>query len=304
MTDHSDATVLTELSNALANAVEKAAESIVTVKARRRLPGSGVAWAADVIVTANHIVERDEDITMGLPDGTEKTATLVGRDQGSDLAVLRLAGGSLTPAERAPDGSARVGHMVLAVGRPSSDGPTASSGVISVVGGPWRSFAGAQVEGYIRADLTLYPGFSGGPLVDSAGRVVGINSSHLGRGAGLSLPINAVSRITDALLKGGRIKRGYLGIGNQPVRLPAGLAERVGGQESGLLIVSVEAGTPADKAGLLVGDIVISLGGNKVQDTDDLQNALGPESVGKTEKLGVLRGGEPTELSITIGERS
>ncbi|HEX5939334.1 MAG TPA: trypsin-like peptidase domain-containing protein [Dehalococcoidia bacterium] len=295
-------TVLSELSTALADAVEKAAGSTVTVSARRRLAATGIAWTNDSVLTASHVVERDDDIKIGLPDGGKATAKLVGRDPGSDLAVLKLNGGQLTPAERAPDGSAKVGYMVLAVGRPSDEGPMASGGVVSAIGGAWRTYTGGQVEGYIRADVTFYPGFSGGPLIDSEGRVVGINTSRLGRGAGLTIPVASAARIADALLSQGRIKRGYLGIGNQPVQLPAGLASKAG-QDTGLLVVSVEAGTSADKAGMLVGDIVVKLSGSPVKDTDDLQALLNSESVGKATTITLLRGGELTELAVTPGER-
>jgi S1-C subfamily serine protease len=294
--------VFSELSNALADAVEKASASLVTVSARRRFGATGMAWGNDgVILTANHVVERDEDIKIGLPQGGDASAKLVGRDPGSDLAVLKTDG-QLKAAEKAPDGSAKVGHMVLALGRPSDEGPMASGGVISAIGGPWRTYTGGQVEGYIRADVTFYPGFSGGPLIDSEGRVVGINTSRLRRGAGVTIPTKSAARIADALLSQGRIKRGYLGIGNQPVRLPAALATKAG-QESGLLIVSVEGGTPADKAGLLVGDIVVKMSGSAVKDTDDLQALLGSDSVGKATTIALLRGGELTEVAITVGER-
>ena len=295
--------VLSELSAALADAVEKVATSTVTVSARRRLAATGIAWSDDgVILTANHVVERDEDIKVGLPDGNQATAKLLGRDPGSDLALLKLNGSGVKAADKAPDDSAKVGHMVLAIGRPSDDGPMASGGVISAIGGPWRTYTGGQVEAYIRADVTLYPGFSGGPLIDSLGRVVGINTSRLGRGAGLSIPTASAERIAAALLSQGRIKRGYLGIGNQPVRLPSALAEKAG-QDTGLLIVSVESGTPADKAGLLVGDIVVKMSGAAVKDTDDLQAQLGSDSVGKATVITLLRGGELTEVPVTVGER-
>lgn len=297
--------ILSELSDALAAAVEKAAASTVTVKARRRIPATGIAWTADgSILTASHVVERDEDIKVVLPDGKEVAATLAGRDQGSDLAVLKVTASGLAAAERAPDNSARVGHMVLAVGRPSNEGVMASSGVISAIGGPWRTFAGNQVEGYIRADVTFYPGFSGGPLIDTSGRVVGINTSRLGRGAGLSIPLAAAAGVADALASGGSVKRGYLGIGNQPVRLPEALAAKLAQkQDTALLIVSVEAGTAAEAAGLTIGDVLVSMGGKAVADTDDLQALLGPESVGKPTPLTVLRGGEPKDLTVTVGER-
>jgi S1-C subfamily serine protease len=260
-------------------------------------------WADGVVVTSDHVIEREEEIKVTPAGGRELAATLVGRDPGSDLAVLRLAGGSGGAAERAPADSARVGHIVLALGRPAAGGPMASLGVIGALGGPWRTFRGGQVDGYIRSDVSLYPGFSGGPLVDTAGRVVGINSSRLGRGAGLTVPVAAAAKVVDALLRQGRIRRGYLGIGSQPVRLPEALKNR-SGQESGLLVVTVEPGSPADTGGMLIGDIVVTMGGATVRDTDELQAQLGPDRVGQATPVTVLRGGEPRELTVTVGERT
>ena len=304
-TGNASGNVLTQFSDALAAAVERSGASTVTVSARRRLPASGVVWSADgVIVTSDHVLEREEDIKIGLPGGGEAAATIAGRDPGSDLAILRVSGATLTPAERAPENSARVGHMVLAVGRTSPEGPMASHGVSGGSGGPWRTGRGGQVEGYIRCDASFYPGFSGGPLVDAAGRVVGINSSRLGRGAGLTIPVGAVAKIVGMLLAGGRVKRGYLGIGSQPVRLPSALVTKLGsGQETGLLIVSVESGSPADRGGLLIGDILVRMAGTTLRDTDDLQALLGPDRVGQATPVSVLRGGESRDLTVTVGER-
>jgi S1-C subfamily serine protease len=301
MTSEHPTGVLTQLSEALAAAVERAGRSTVTVHARRRIPASGTVWQPGVILTCDHVLERDEDIAVTTPDGRELPARLAGRDPGSDLAVLRVDATDLVPAEPAPDGSARVGHLVLAIGRPGN-GPVASLGVISAVGGPWRTFRGGLVEGYIRSDTTFYPGFSGGPLVDTAGRAVGINSGRLGRGAGLTVPMAAAARVAEQLLRTGRIRRGYLGIGSQPVRLPEPLARLIG-QASGLLVVSVEADSPAARGGLLIGDVIIGMAGAPVRDTEDLQALLGPERVGQPTTVTVLRGGERRELSVTVGER-
>lgn len=298
-------TVLTELSDALAAAVEKAAGSTVLVNARRRIPASGIVWSADgVIVTADHIIERDENIEVLLPSGEKVSATIAGRDPGSDLAVLKVDTTGLTPAELAPAGSARIGSFVLAVGRATAEGPMASFGVVGSVGGAWRTFRGTEVEGYLRSDTTFYPGFSGGPLVDAQGRVVGLNSSRLGRGGGLTIPAVALTRIVGDLLAGGKVRRAYLGISSQGVRLPAALAASLDGQESGLLIVSVEPGSPADQAGLLIGDILVAFGGSKVTDTDDLQSLLGVGRIGQPTPASILRGGEAKDLTITVGERA
>ncbi|MEX0781183.1 MAG: trypsin-like peptidase domain-containing protein [Dehalococcoidia bacterium] len=297
-------TVLTELSDALANAVAKAGASTVMVNARRRIPASGVVWSNDgVIVTSDHVVEREDDISIGLADGSTVKAQLVGRDPGSDIAILRIDAGKAPGAQLAAEAS-RIGHLVLAVGRPVEGDVMASFGVVGAVGGAWRTFRGGTVEGYIRSDVTFYPGFSGGPLVDGEGRVVGINSSRLGRGAGLTIPAAAVSQIVEQLLKGGKIRRGYLGIGSQPVRIPATIASKLGReQETGLLVVGVETGSAAEKGGLLVGDILVAFGEALLQDTDDLQTQLRTDSVGQPKQVAILRGGEPKTLTITVGER-
>ena len=295
---------LTQVSEELAAAVERAGESTVTVYARRRIPASGVVWSDDgLIVTSDHVLEREEEITVALPDGQEADAQLVGRDPGSDLAVLRVSEQQLRAAERAPQDATKVGHIVLAVGRPGRDGVQASIGAVSAVGGPWRGRRGRRIAGYLRSDTTFYPGFSGGPLVDTRGRVAGINSSHFRRGEGLTIVSTAVDEIVEALVSHGRIQRAYIGIGSQITRLPAALAEKAGGQDTALLIVSVEEDSPASRAALLVGDILTAIGGDPVPDTEELQAALGPERVGATMQLSVLRGGEPQELSVTLVER-
>jgi S1-C subfamily serine protease len=293
---------LTAFSDALADAVERAAASTVTVNARRRLPASGIAWTDDgVIVTADHVIERDEQITVILPGGTEVPATIAGRDPGSDIAVLRVAA-TLAPIVRGA--SVRIGHPVLAVGRPQAGGDVmASFGVVGAVGGAWRTAHGSTIGGYIRADATLYPGFSGGPLVDVEGRAVGLNSSRLGRGAGLTIPVAALAPVVDALLSSGRIRRGYLGVVTQVARLAPALAARAGGRETGLLIVNVEPGSPANAAGLITGDILVAFDGQPTADTEDLQAALGAASVGRTVQLTILRGGQPTAVAATVGER-
>jgi S1-C subfamily serine protease len=295
---------LIEFSDGLAAAVEKAGASTVAVYARRRIPASGVAWSPGVVVTADHVVEQDEGIEVGLPDGKRVAASLAGRDPGSDLAVLRLDGSGLAGMEPAPAPSARPGSIALAVARPG-EGLMASLGVVSVVGGPWRTFRGQQVDGYLRSDTTFYPGFSGGPLVDAGGRVIGLNSSRLGRGSGLTIPAAAVSKVVEALLKGGRVRRGYLGVSSQQVRLPAGVAAKLGrAQEHGLLLVMVEPGSPAERGGAMIGDILTGIGGAKVEAHEDLQARLGGEAVGSTVTLNLLRGGEPKDVAVTVGERN
>jgi S1-C subfamily serine protease len=298
------AQTLAEFSEALANAAERAARSTVLVDARARFPASGIAWAPGVVVTANHVVERENDILVGLPSGEEVPATLAGRDAGSDIAVLRVDHPGLEPADLAPEGTARVGHVALAIGRPTQGGHMASHGIVSAIGGPWRIFRGSTVQAYLRADVTMYPGFSGGPLAGAEGQVLGMNSSALARSGGLTIPPHAAEPIVLALLSLGRVRRGYLGVSTQVVHLSPALADALGGQASGLLVSGVEGESPAAAGGMLVGDILVRFGDAVIATTDDLQLHLGPERVGVEVALQVLRGGQLASLSIRVGERT
>lgn len=296
---------LQAVSDGLAAAVASAAAWTVGVHARRRFGASGIAWGdGGIVVTADHVLERDDEVRVTLPGGGDTSAQVLGRDPGSDLAALRVASSEgLAVAERAPEDSTRVGSLVLAVGRPGDEGVQASLGVVTAIGGAWRSRRGSQVEGYLRTDTTFYPGFSGGPLVDASGRLVGINTSRFRPGPGITIPWAAAERIVSVLVSQGRVKRAYLGIGSQPVQLPGALAERSGGQASGLLVISVEAGSPADRAGLLMGDILVGIDGAAITDAEELQAHLGAERVGAAARVRVLRGGEPRDLEVTLGER-
>lgn len=293
-----------QLSESLAEAVERAARWTVRVSARRRIAASGVVWAAGgVIVTADHVIEQEDAITVGQPDGTEVAAQVVGRDPGTDLAVLRVTGATLPEAERTPESATRVGSLAVAVGRPGAS-IQASLGIVSAVGGQWRTRRGRQIEGFVRSDATFFPGFSGGPLIDASGRLIGINTSRFGPGQGISIPASAAQKVVEVLLARGRISRAYIGIGSQPVALPSALAAKVGGQESGLLIVSVEPSSPAEHAGLVLGDILVGMNDEPIADAGDLQARLGPDRVGAEVTLRILRGGEPLALAATLGERA
>lgn len=293
---------LIDLSNALASAVEAAGPSIVRVKARRRLPASGVGWSSDgVIVTAHHVVEVEDNIAVGLADGSEVTATLVGRDPTTDIAVLRARGARLTPPTWASAQTLRVGHLALALGRPGKT-VMATLGIISALSQGWRTPAGGQLDYYLQTDAVMYPGFSGGPLVDTAGRFVGINSSALLRGISLAIPTDTLRRVVEALLAHGRVRRGYLGVGAQVARLPGGLAQQVG-QETGLLLGSVEPGSPAERGGLFMGDTIIALDGQPVRHLDDLLALLGGERVGQSVPVRIVRGGQVHEVRVVIGEQ-
>lgn len=291
---------LQQHSDGLADAVERAAAWTVLVGARRRIPASGLMWSADgLVVTSDHAIEDEDNIVVGMPGGDQVKGALVGRDPGADLALLRVEGVTTTAPELAAEGSTRVGQLVLALGRPAAGNVQASLGVASAIGGPWRSRSGTQVDGYLRTDTTFFPGFSGGPLIDVQGRVLGVNSSRF-RGRGLTIAASAVSKIVALLRDHGRVRRAYLGIASQGVRLPAGA---VGGQETGLLLVNVEAESPTGRAGLVIGDVLIGIEGSPTRNAEDLQSLLGPERVGATVRLQLLRGGTPHEVGATLTER-
>lgn len=295
--------IFTELSEAMADAAERAGKSTVLVDARRRIPASGIAIAKDLILTADHVVERDEDIRVILGDGTETTARLAGRDPGTDLAVLKLDSASAVPAEVAKS-PARVGQFVLAIGRPSKNGIESSFGTVNTIGGPVRTGRGGMLEKYIKTDVVSYPGFSGGPLINGGGQVYGINTSGFRSGGAITIPADVAWKIAETLSKHGKIKRGYLGIRSQTVNIPAeAQSELKRGQETGLLIVGLEAESPAGKSGIMVGDILVGVAEQPIEHHDELFARLSGDVVGKSVPMDVLRGGKLQVVNVVVGER-
>jgi S1-C subfamily serine protease len=293
--------VLAELSEALAKNVESAGPSLVRIEGRRRLPASGIVWSEDgVIVTANHVVKRDENIVVGLADNQAAKASLVGRDPGVDLAVLRVQSTGLAPAEWLAEGM-QVGHLVLALGRPGRT-VQATLGIISALGDSYRTATGGQVDRYLQTDVVMYPGFSGGPLVNANGQILGLNTSALLRGVSLTVPATTVERTVESLLAHGRVLRGYLGVSTQPVRLPVSSSTELD-QETGLLVVNVEPGSPADQGELMLGDTIVRLDEGAIRHHDDLLAQLTADRVGQKTPITVVRGGEVRTLTVTIGER-
>lgn len=286
--------LLSVLSGQMADAVDRIRPALVTVNGRQRQSASGIVIAPGQILTADHVIEREEDLTIGTDDGRTLAAQLIGRDPVSDLAVLRVADLAIDAAPQS-DTAVRVGQLALAIGRPGGSGPMASLGIVSAIGGPVRTPRG-MIEQVIQTDATPYPGFSGGPLIDATGAVIGLLTTGLIGGAALALPAIHAWKIAATLAQQGHVKRGFLGIGSQPVALPEG--------RSGLLVVRVERGSPAERAGLLIGDVLIALDGQQVSDTDDLQALLTGERVGRAVPLVIVRGGAEQTLSITIGQKA
>ncbi|MBI3976032.1 MAG: serine protease [Armatimonadetes bacterium] len=294
---------LSDLSRELANITAEAGRSVVRVEARRRIPASGIIWSADgTVVTASHVVEREEEVHVGLPDGSVVPATLAGRDPSTDLAVLRLQGGSnLTAATRAGTDGVQVGHLVMALGRPGRT-VRATLGIVSALGDAWRTAGGTEVDHYLQADVGFFLGISGGPLVDTTGRVLGLHTVGLHRRTGVTIPTATVDLVSATLLAHGRMRRGYLGIEPRPVRLTPEMAQAAG-QRTGLLFLSVEPDSPAQRGGLLVGDILLSVDGRPVPTPRDLMAMLVGEQIGRTLSLRLIRGGQVREATVTLGER-
>jgi len=284
---------LAALSNELAAVVAQAGQAVVAVHARPRFSSSGVLWRPGIVVTAEHTIRREDEITVTLPTGATIAATLAGTDPGTDVAILKVEGAS-SPAIRST-GELVPGNLALTIGRSEDSGVNATLGIVSAVSGSWRTWRGGRLDRYIRLDLTLYPGSSGGLVVNTAGEALGIATPVLSRIAGLAIPASTIDRVADEILSRGRIAHGYLGVGLQPVELPD--------HQKGLIVLSLEPAGPAATAGVLIGDILTSLGGSPVVDTDDIQAALETHRVGQPIAAVLSRGGVSQTIAITVGER-
>jgi len=284
-----ETSALVALSNDIASTVDRVAGGVVAVEGRARIGSSGFFIRPDLILTADHALESDE-IEIVRANGEAEAATIAGRDPSTDLALLRVEKAGV-PLEFAPPDALRVGAIVLAVARDDDGDLAATMGVISAVGDAWRTWNGGEIDRFVRPDLSLYPRFSGSPLVDVTGRVIGLNTGGLSRRQTLTVPATTIERVVDALLtRGGRIPRGYLGVALQ-------------GVQGGVIVLGVEPNSPADKGGLIVGDIITAIGGAPAADADDVHAQLGAGSVGKQFEIDVRRGGTPQRVQVTAGER-
>ncbi|HYZ16976.1 MAG TPA: S1C family serine protease [Candidatus Acidoferrum sp.] len=284
-----ETSALAALSNDIATTVERAGASVVAVEARARLGSTGFYVRPNLVLTADHALESD-DVEIVAAGGTTESGTIVGRDPSTDLALVRTLSPGV-PLSLAPNNGLRVGAIALAVARDDDGDLAASMGVISAVGGAWRTWHGGEIDRFVRPDLSLYPRFAGSPLLDVDGNVLGLNTSGLSRRQTLTIPASTIDRVVNVLLaRGGRIPRGYLGVHLQAI-------------PSGVIILGIERDGPADRGGLIVGDVITAIGGEKVSDVGDVHARLGPGSVGTTLTIDVLRGGAPTKLDVAIGER-
>lgn len=294
---------LSTFSDEIARVVDTGGMSVVRVEARRRRPASGAVWAPEgIIVTAHHVIEEEDDINVGLPDGRRVPATLVGRDRTTDVAVLRAQAGGLTPAPWAGLNGLHVGNLIIALGRPGQT-LRAALGIVGAVGGNWETPSGGKIDRYVQADIRMWPGFSGGVFTNAQGKALGLATTGVMPRAAIAVPVSTLLRVVDTLLTHGRVRRAYLGVGAHPVRFPAGLERQVG-QDVGLLVVSVEPGSPAEQGGLLLGDVITTVESKVVRRLHDLMSLLDADRIGRSTPLRIVRGGRAQDLTLVPGERS
>jgi len=279
-----------ELSQRVADAVEYAAPAVVAIDSARTGSG-GIIWGAGIVVTSDDELPESDDVELTFADGSTAAGTVTGRDETTDIAVVRYTGKYSANVVRREAGSPlRVGELTLALGRDDDNDLSATMGVVAMSGPAWQTWSGGTIDAFIRPDLSVYRRFCGGPLVDAGGHVVGMNTTALSRRTAVTIPVTTLDRVVNQLIATGRIPRGYLGVATQPV-------------SGGVIVLSVERNGPANKAGVIVGDIINAIGDIEVEDTDDVQRALGPDSVGRPISLQIVRGGEKRNVPVTIGER-
>jgi serine protease DegQ len=300
------ASQLVELSNDLAAATEQAATHVVAVHSEPRGSASGVIWRSGVIVTSEHALRRDEDIRVTLADGRVAQATFVGRDPSTDLAVLKCAEATnaIASANAGDPATLKPGSLILAVGRTRASGPVAAFGAVSLVAPERKTWTGVSLTPYVRLDVSIQPTAVGGVVIDAGGKIFGVITPRFGRFGSTLTPAATVNNVVDTLLEKGRIPRGYLGVGLQPVRVPEALRQTLKREERGAAIVlEIEPDSPANKAGLMIGDIIVSLGGNSVSRLEDIHSKLHGSAIGKPFAIGFVRGGALQQAEITVAER-
>jgi S1-C subfamily serine protease len=293
------------LSQELANVIEKVGGSVVAVHGRRHLAGSGTHWRSGLVVTANHAIRRDDALSITLPDHSSASATLVGQDPSTDIALLKIEGAAgVATVQTISTTGLKVGHVVVAVGRSHLGDLAASSGIVARLGAPWRTWRGGEIDQLVRPDIRLYPGQSGSALVNAQGQVLGMNTAALARMATITVPTATVERVVGELIKHGHIRRPYLGLAMQMVTIPQDVSGKLKLESAtGLLVMHLEIDGPGSKAGVMLGDVIISIQGHPASEVRTMQEALVGLRIGDPVRLTVIRGGEKRELNVTAGDR-
>ncbi len=295
---------LTAFSRAVTDLVAEAATGVVAIGGSPYRTSSGVSLAPDLIACCNHVLKRDENVAVESSDGRKFQATVLGRLPSLDLAILKADEGALTPLPAADLTALKPGALLAAVGWTLDVGPSASLGILGAIGGPRRTWRGGALDHFLRLDINLYPSQSGGAVVDAHAHVIGMATPALSRHSAMAVSIDTLQRLGNELRTLGRIRQGYIGVAAQAVPVPAPLREKAQiDAQTGLMLLSVEPDSPAERAGLQLGDILVTLNGKTTADMDELQDSLQGDSVGKLLDALAIRGGEPVRVAITIGER-
>lgn len=296
---------LSGLSQALTELVETSVSGVVAVKAAPYRVVSGVCLSENTVAVANHALRREGRVPVQKADGTEGDATVLGRDPGIDVAILKTDGLLHKPLEPSRPDTLKAGSLATIVGLTIDAGPTASLGILGAVGGPRRTWRGGNLHQFLRLDVNLYPSQSGAAVVDAEGKLIGLATPGLLRHSAVAVPVPTLRALAEELEKQGRIRHGYIGVGLQPVAILRKLREKLGTDaETGLIVLTVEGDSPAEKAGITIGDIITKLGDNAVTQVEDVQGALRGDNVGRELKAQLLRGGEVVELNLTVAERA
>src|SRR5712692_2829081 len=304
MSKTTNSTVLESISDAILDVSDRVSKSVVRVGAGRRRGGTGTVWSKDGhIVTSNHVIGGIREVEVGFNDGTTSTAKVVGRDPYSDIALLKVDSNSLTPVETGNSDNLKVGQFVLAVANPFGRQPSATSGIITNPAlSTRRWWGGGGLDKVLVTDARLNPGYSGGPLVDARGRLIGINAAYANN-RGISVPVNIVKTVVDKLMADGKIKRAYMGITAETIGLPESLSNQADiNQKAGLIVYGVDQDSAAKKAGLALGDVIVKLEGKPVETLQELRELLDDKAIGRRVKVSVLRGEKFTDLTITPTE--
>jgi len=291
-------------SNAIAAVVEQASRSIVAVKSTAYRVTSGVAFRENLIAVNNHALKREGAIPVHLPDGSEAEASVLGRDAGIDVAVLSLRDKVVPVLEVASDNELRAGSLAVVVGRTLDAGLSTSVGVLGAVADKRRTWRGGGLDKFLRLDVNFYPSQAGAAVVSATGKFIGMATPAMLRHSSLAIPPGTLNRVADELLREGRVRRGYLGVGLQPVAIPEHLRSKASvAGEVGLMVLSVEPGTGAEKAGVQLGDILVAANDTTLSALEILMSELSGEAVGKAVKLTLLRAGNTIELEVPVSER-
>jgi S1-C subfamily serine protease len=296
---------LSGLSQALTELVERSVSGVVAVKAAPYRVVSGVCLSENIIAVAHHTLRREGRVPIQKADGTEDYATVLGRDPGIDVAILKTENLIHKPLEKSQSNTLKAGTLATVVGLTIDAGPTASLGILGAVGGPRRTWRGGSLHQFLRLDVNLYPSQSGAAVVDAEGKLIGLATPGLLRHSAVAVPVQTLHALTEELEKQGRVRQGYIGVGLQPVAILSKLREKLGtDEETGLIVLTVEADSPAEKAGIIIGDVITKIGDNTVTQVEDVQHALRGDNVGRELKVVLLRGGEVAEVNLTVAERA